>query len=117
VGIAQICALFPGVSRAGATIMGGLLAGMTRKASTEFSFFLAIPTMLAATFFDLYKSMSFVTVSDMQLIAVGFVAAFISALWVVRWLLKFVSHNDFKPFAYYRIIFGGILLGIFWYFK
>ncbi|MHB9154606.1 MAG: undecaprenyl-diphosphate phosphatase [Endomicrobiales bacterium] len=111
VGIAQVLALFPGISRSGATIMGGLMAGMTRKASTEFSFFLAIPTMLAATMFDLFNGFRGLALSDLQVMAVGFIAAFISALWVVRWLIRFVSHNDFKPFAYYRIIFGGVLLG------
>lgn len=116
VGIAQILSLFPGVSRSGATIMGGILFGMTRKASTEFSFFLAIPTMLAATLFDLSKSANLLTFSDFEVLAVGFVSAFISALWVVKWLIKFVSTHDFKPFAYYRIIFGGILL-LFYLFK
>lgn len=113
VGIAQILALFPGISRSGATIMGGLVAGMSRKASTEFSFFLAIPTMFAATVFDLTKGMGGLTWPDYQVLAVGFIAAFISALWVVRWLIRFVSSNDFKAFAWYRIGFGGILL---WYF-
>jgi len=110
VGIAQVLALFPGVSRSGATIMGGLVAGMTRKSSTEFSFFLAIPTMFAATLFDLAKSAGSLSSSDFGLLAVGFVSAFISGLWVVRWLIRFVSSNNFKPFAYYRIIFGGLLL-------
>lgn len=110
VGIAQILALFPGVSRSGATIMGGLMAGMTRKASTEFSFFLAIPIMFAATLFDLAKSAGGLTSSDIGTLAVGFVSAFISALWVIRWLIKFVSTNNFRPFAWYRIVFGGILL-------
>ncbi|MBU0952655.1 MAG: undecaprenyl-diphosphate phosphatase [Elusimicrobia bacterium] len=110
VGLAQVLALFPGVSRSGATIMGGLLAGMSRKASTEFSFFLAIPTMLAATLFDLAKSYSLLSFSDFQMLAIGFVFAFLSALWVITWLIKFVSTHDFKPFAYYRIVFGGILL-------
>jgi undecaprenyl-diphosphatase len=115
VGIAQVFALFPGVSRSGATIMGGLLSGMTRKAATEFSFFLAIPTMFAATIFDLSEYSEELTRSDIGILAVGFVSAFVSALWVVHWLIRFVSHNDFKPFAYYRIIFGTILL-LFYYF-
>ena len=116
VGIAQVFALVPGVSRAGATIMGGLLAGMSRKTATEFSFFLAIPTMLAATTFDLAKGYSALTSGDMKILAVGFIAAFISALWVVRWLLAFISHNDFKLFAWYRIIFG-IFLMLLYYFR
>jgi undecaprenyl-diphosphatase len=110
VGIAQVCALFPGVSRSGATIMGGLLAGLTRTAATEFSFFLAIPTMFAATLFDLAKSAGGLTAGDAGILAIGFVAAFVSALWVVRWLIRFVGHHDFRPFAYYRIGFGGLLL-------
>ena len=110
VGIAQVLSLFPGVSRSGATIMGGLLAGMNRKASTEFAFFLAIPTMFAATLFDLAKSAGSLNSSDYGTLAVGFIAAFFSGIWVVRWLIRFVSNNNFKPFAYYRIIFGGLLL-------
>lgn len=114
VGVAQICALFPGVSRSGATIMGGLLAGMNRKTATEFSFFLAIPTMIAATLFDLLKNISALNAHDMGIFAVGFITAFISALWVIRWLIKFVSHHDFRAFAYYRIAFGMFLSWFFW---
>lgn len=110
VGMAQILSLFPGVSRSGATIMGGMLAGMTRKTATEFSFFLAIPTMFAATVYDLYKSRGMLEISDGVVLAVGFASAFISAIWVVKWLIRFVSQNSFKPFAYYRIAFGGVLL-------
>ncbi|OGW73082.1 MAG: undecaprenyl-diphosphatase [Nitrospirae bacterium RIFOXYB2_FULL_43_5] len=110
VGIAQVLALFPGVSRSGATIMGGIVAGMSRKASTEFSFFLAIPTMFAATIFDFAKSAGSLTGSDIGMLGVGFVFAFFSAIWVVKWLIKFVSTNNFRPFAYYRIVFGGVLL-------
>jgi undecaprenyl-diphosphatase len=110
VGIAQVFALFPGVSRSGATIMGGLLAGMDRKTSTEFSFFLAIPTMFAATLFDLVKSHAMITAGDARLLAIGFIAAFVSGLLVVTWLIRFVATHDFKPFAYYRIVFGIILL-------
>jgi undecaprenyl-diphosphatase len=114
VGLAQITALFPGVSRSGATIMGGILAGMTRRAATEFSFFLAIPTMLAATMFDLLTHFSTLSKNDLEMLAIGFVSAFFSALWVVKWLLAFVSGHDFKPFAYYRILFGTILLALHW---
>ncbi len=110
VGLAQILALFPGVSRSGATIMGGVMAGMSRTAATEFSFFLAIPTMLAATVYDLSKGVSTMTAGDGILLAAGFVSAFFSALWVVRWLIRFVSGHSFVSFAWYRIIFGGILL-------
>jgi len=114
IGIAQVLALFPGVSRSGATIMGGLLAGLSRKASTEFSFFLAIPTMLAATVFELAKNYKMLSFCDFEMLAAGFITAFLSALWVVNWLIKFVSRHDFKPFAYYRILFGGILM---WFYR
>lgn len=113
VGLSQILALFPGVSRSGATIMGGILAGMSRKASTEFSFFLAIPTMFAATLFDLSKNYSLLTINNAGILAVGFVAAFFSALLAVRWLLGFISTHDFKPFAYYRMVAGIVLLYVF----
>jgi undecaprenyl-diphosphatase len=110
VGVAQVLALFPGVSRSGATIMGGLLAGMDRKTATEFSFFLAIPTMFAATLFDLAKSHAMLSRGDAGILAAGFIAAFFSGLLVVTWLIRFVATHDFKPFAYYRIVFGIILL-------
>lgn len=116
VGLAQCVALFPGVSRAGATIIGGLLVGLSRRAATEFSFFLAIPTMFAATLYDLYKSRDFLTLSDVPLFAVGFVISFVSALVVVRALLIYVGRHDFTPFAWYRILFGGLVLVYAWYF-
>ena len=115
VGIAQSVALFPGVSRSGATIMGGMLGGMSRFAATEFSFFLAIPTMFAATGYSLIKEWSSLSVADMPMFAVGFVAAFLGGLAVVRFLLNYVGQNSFAPFAYYRIIFGGLLLAYFHY--
>lgn len=117
VGIAQIFALFPGVSRSGATIMGALLAGMTRKTAAEFSFFLAIPTMLAATMFDLVKSIDILSVSDLAMLGVGFVSAYFSALLVIRWFIRFISSHDFKPFAYYRIVLGFILLAFIGFFR
>lgn len=110
VGLAQSFALFPGVSRAGATIMGGLLSGMSRQAATEFSFFLAIPTMFAATLYDLYKSRDLIHSEEAALLLIGFVCAFASALVVVKMFLAFVAHHDFKPFAWYRIVFGGLVL-------
>ncbi|OGS24682.1 MAG: undecaprenyl-diphosphatase [Elusimicrobia bacterium RIFOXYB2_FULL_48_7] len=113
VGFAQVLALFPGVSRAGATIMGGLLAGMSRKASTEFSFLLAIPVMFAATLFDLAKNYSLLTLHDTGILAIGFVTAFFSALLAIRWLIKFVSSHDFKLLAYYRIIIGCVVFSVF----
>lgn len=113
VGLAQSMALFPGVSRSGATIMGGLIFGLSRTAATEFSFFLAIPTMLAATTYDLYKSRDLLSWSDVPIFAAGFVCAFLTALVVVRLFLKWVGKHSFKPFAYYRIILGVLVL---WYF-
>lgn len=110
VGLAQCLALIPGTSRSGATIIGGLLFGLSRKAATEFSFFLAIPIMFAATFYDVYKHRQFLEMNDLGMFAVGFVAAFISALLAVRGLLRFISHHDFTVFAWYRIVFGIIIL-------
>jgi undecaprenyl-diphosphatase len=115
VGIAQSVALFPGVSRSGATIMGGMMGGMSRFAATEFSFFLAIPTMFAATFYSLYKEWGHLTVADIPMFAVGFVAAFLGGLVVVRFLLAYVGRHSFAPFAWYRIVFGGLLLVYFHY--
>lgn len=115
VGIAQSVALFPGVSRSGATIMGGMLGGMSRFAATEFSFFLAIPTMFAATLYSLYKEWNQLTVADVPMFTVGFVAAFIGGLAVVRFLIAYVAQHSFVPFAWYRIVFGGLLLAYFSY--
>lgn len=115
VGIAQSVALFPGVSRSGATIMGAMLGGMSRFAATEFSFFLAIPTMFAATFYSLYKEWHHLAVTDIPMFMVGFVAAFFGGLVVVRFLIAYVGQHSFAPFAYYRIIFGGVLLMYFHY--
>ena len=112
-GCAQAIALFPGVSRSGATIMGGLLFGLSRQAATEFSFFLAIPTMFAATGFDLLKSWNALSQGDLLFIAVGFVVSFASALVAIRGLLWYVAHHDFKAFAWYRIVFGILVLGFF----
>jgi len=110
VGFAQAVAMFPGVSRAGATIMGGVIFGLSRKAATEFSFFLAIPTMLAATVYDLYKNWDLLSAADLPLFAVGFVASFISAMVAVKVFLKFVANHTFVGFAWYRIIFGLVVL-------
>ncbi|AEJ03273.1 Undecaprenyl-diphosphatase [Nitrosomonas sp. Is79A3] len=110
VGLAQCLALIPGTSRSGATIIGGLFFGLSRKAATEFSFFLAIPIMFAATFYDVYKHREFLEWDDLGLFAVGFVAAFLSALLAVRGLLRFISNHDFTVFAWYRIVFGIIIL-------
>ena len=109
-GIAQAFALIPGTSRSGATIIGGLLFGLSRKAATEFSFFLAIPTLGVATVYQLYKERALLSVDDIGMWVVGFVSAFISAFLCVRWLLRFISSHDFTPFAWYRIFFGGVVL-------
>jgi undecaprenyl-diphosphatase len=114
IGLAQVLSLFPGVSRSGATIMGGRSLGLSRRAATEFSFFLAIPVMFAATGFDLLKSRDTLSAADAPLFAVGFLVSFISALFVVRAFLAFVSRKNFVGFAWYRIIFGALLLVIFW---
>ena len=109
-GLAQACALIPGTSRSGATIIGGLLFGLSRKAATEFSFFLAIPTLLAATAYQLYKERHLLAMDDLGMWVVGFVASFISAFLCVRWLLRFISSHDFTIFAWYRIAFGIVVL-------
>lgn len=106
IGFFQCLALIPGVSRSGATIIGGLLCGVGRRAATEFSFFLAIPTMLGATVLDVGKNVDMLNTQDTTLIAVGLGVAFIVALPVVRWLVKFVSTHKFWPFAVYRIVLG-----------
>lgn len=111
VGFAQSLALIPGVSRAGATILGGVMFGLSRRAATEFSFFLAIPIMFAATFFDVYKGRELLHVDDFGVFLIGFVTAFFSALLVVRGLLRYVAHHDFRAFAWYRIVFGALVLG------
>jgi undecaprenyl-diphosphatase len=109
-GFAQAVALIPGTSRSGSTIIGGLLFGLSRKAATEFSFFLAIPTLSVATVYQLYKERDLLSVDDIGMWVVGFVAAFVSAFLCVRWLLRFISHHDFTPFAWYRIAFGFVVL-------
>lgn len=110
VGLAQSLALFPGTSRSGATIMGGLVFGLSRTAATEFSFFLAIPTMFAAVIYDLYKNGGNLHGEDMGMILVGFVMAFIAGLAAVRFLLRYVSSHSFVGFAWYRIVFGTLVL-------
>ncbi len=110
VGFAQALAMIPGTSRSGATIIGGLFFGLSRKAATEFSFFLAIPTMFAATLYDVYKHRHLFSAEDIPMFAVGGMASFVSAFLCVRWLLRFISSHDFTPFAWYRIVFGIIVL-------
>ncbi len=114
IGLAQSLALFPGVSRAGATILGGMIFGLNRKVATEFSFFLAIPIMFAATVLDVYKSRHILSFDDIAMFSMGFVSAFLFALVAIRFLLKFVATHDFKVFAWYRIVFGVMVLAYFW---
>jgi undecaprenyl-diphosphatase len=110
IGFAQSLAMMPGVSRSGATILGGMIFGLSRKAATEFSFFLAIPVMIAATVLDVYKNWALFSASDLPFFAVGFITAFIAALVAVKTLVKYVANHDFRIFAYYRIIFGTLVL-------
>jgi undecaprenyl-diphosphatase len=110
VGLFQCLAMIPGVSRSGATIIGGLLLGLNRKIAAEFSFFLAIPTITAASIYDLYKSSIDLTNTDLEIIFVGLLASFLSALFVVKWFINFVSKNNFVPFGFYRIVVGILVL-------
>jgi len=110
VGLFQCLAMIPGVSRSGSTIIGGLLLGLNRKIAAEFSFFLAIPTITAASIYDLYKSSIDLTNTDLEIIFVGLLASFLSALFVVKWFINFVSKNNFVPFGFYRIVVGILVL-------
>ena len=110
VGCAQAFALVPGTSRSGASIIGGMLFGLSRKAATEFSFFLAIPTLLGATIYSLYKARDLLSMTDVPLFGLGTLAAFISAFLCVRWLLRYISSHDFSAFAWYRIGFGLLII-------
>ena len=112
VGLAQILSLLPGVSRAGATIIGGMFAGLDRPASTQFSFYLSIPTLFAASLFSLFKARHDLHASDAMPLAVGFVVSFISALIVVRAFITFVQRNRFTAFGYYRIAIGLVVLAL-----
>jgi undecaprenyl-diphosphatase len=109
-GFAQCAALIPGTSRSGATIIGGMFFGLSRKCATEFSFFLAVPTLIAATIYSLWKARDVLTVADVPMFSVGFISAFISAFIVVRWLIRYISSHDFTIFAWYRIAFGLVVL-------
>ncbi|MEI7515419.1 MAG: undecaprenyl-diphosphate phosphatase [Betaproteobacteria bacterium] len=114
VGLVQCLAMVPGTSRSGATIIGGMLLGLSRKAATDFSFFLAIPTLIGAGVYSLYKERALLSLDDIPLFAVGLVFSFISAWACVRWLLRFVSTHSFIGFAYYRIAFGVVVLATAW---
>ena len=114
VGLVQCFAMIPGTSRSGATIIGGMLLGLSRKAATDFSFFLAIPTLIGAGAYSLYKERALLSVADAPIFAVGLVFSFISAWACVRWLLRFVATHSFVGFAYYRIAFGIVVLATDW---
>ena len=110
VGLVQCLALVPGTSRSGATIIGGMFLGLSRRAATDFSFYLAIPTLIGAGAYSLYKERALLSASDLPMFAVGLVFAFISAWLCIRWLLRYVASHSFVPFAWYRIVFGAVVL-------
>jgi undecaprenyl-diphosphatase len=114
VGLAQCLSLIPGTSRSGATIMGGMLFGLSRQAATEFSFFLAVPIMFAASGYQFVKYRDLLSMTDLAPFAVGFVVSFIAALIAVKALIRYVAHHDFRAFAWYRIVLGAAVL---WYFR
>ncbi len=114
VGLVQCFAMVPGTSRSGATIIGGMLLGLSRKAATDFSFFLAIPTLVGAGVYSLYKQRELLSVADLPLFGVGLLFSFLSAWVCVRWLLRYISSHSFVPFAWYRIAFGVIVLVTAW---
>ena len=114
VGLVQCLAMVPGTSRSGATIIGGMLLGLSRKAATDFSFFLAIPTLIGAGVYSLYKERALLSVDDVPMFAVGLVMSFVSAWICVRWLLKYIASHSFEVFAWYRIVFGLVVLGTAW---
>ena len=114
VGLVQCLAMIPGTSRSGATIIGGMLLGLSRKAATDFSFYLAIPTLIGAGVYSLYKDRALLSMADAPMFGVGLVVSFISAWLCIRWLLKFIATHSFVGFAYYRIVFGLIVLLTAW---
>lgn len=114
IGLAQCLALVPGTSRSGATIIGGMWFGLSRKAATEFTFFLAIPTLIGAGAYSLFKERALLSAADTPLFAIGLLFSFLSAWLCIRWLLRYVSTHDFVPFAWYRIAFGIVVLATAW---
>lgn len=114
VGFAQAIALIPGASRAGSTIIGGMLFGLSRTVATEFSFFLAVPVMFAATAYDLFRSRDLLAADDLLIFFIGFITAFIAALVVIKVLIRYVANHDFTAFAWYRIVFGALVLSYYW---
>lgn len=113
-GLAQAVALIPGTSRSGATIIGGMLFGLSRPVATEFSFYLAVPTLIAAGVYDVWKHRTLFEAGDLPMFGVGLLTAFLSALACVHWLVRYVATHDFVPFAWYRIIFGAVVLLTAW---
>ena len=114
VGLAQCLAMVPGTSRSGATIIGGMLLGLSRKAATDFSFYLAIPTLIGAGVYSLYKERALLSLADAPMFLVGLVVSFISAWLCIRWLLRYIASHSFVGFAYYRIAFGLLVLATAW---
>jgi len=114
VGLVQCLAMIPGTSRSGATIIGGMLLGLSRKAATDYSFYLAIPTLIGAGVYSLYKERALLSMADVPLFGVGLVFSFLSAWVCVRWLLRFIATHSFVGFAYYRIVFGVVVLATWW---
>ena len=110
VGLVQCLAMVPGTSRSGATIIGGMLLGLSRKAATDFSFYLAIPTLIGAGVYSLYKDRALLSVADLPLFGVGLLFSFVSAWLCIRWLLRYIATHSFVPFAWYRIAFGVVVL-------
>ncbi len=114
VGLVQCFAMIPGTSRSGSTIIGGMLLGLSRQTATDFSFFLAIPTLIGAGVYSLYKERALLSMADAPMFAVGLLFSFLSAWLCVRWLLRYISSHNFVPFAWYRIVFGLVVLGTAW---
>ena len=114
VGMVQCLGMIPGTSRSGATIIGGMLLGLSRKAATDFSFFLAIPTLIGAAVYSLYKERALLSIADLPMFMVGLLFSFLSAWLCVHWLLRYISTNSFVPFAWYRIAFGIVVLVTAW---
>ncbi|NMM81737.1 undecaprenyl-diphosphatase [Acidovorax sp. SRB_14] len=114
VGLVQCLAMVPGTSRSGATIIGGMVLGLSRKAATDYSFFLAIPTLIGAGVYSLYKERALLSASDLPIFAIGLLFSFLSAWLCVRWLLRYISTHSFVAFAYYRIVFGVVVLVTAW---
>lgn len=110
IGLIQCLAMIPGTSRSGATIIGGMWLGISRRAATDYSFFLAIPTLIGAGVYSLYKHRALLTLQDVPIFGIGLAVSFLSAWWCVRWLLRYVSTHSFTPFAWYRVVFGSFIL-------